>query len=1043
MTTAASGRPALDALRDAVREAKAGDPLAAVTVVVPDNLTGVVARRALAAGLDGDDARRTPGVAGLVLTTLPRLAETLVAAHLHPRVPATRTVVAAHWRAILREEPGRFGRVAEHPATVRALVRAHTELRDAGDEGLDAIAASGLLAADLVRLHRTVAARLATRWYDETDLLRAAAARLRGTHGDLPATGGNAVVVHVPGRLAHAERELLAALADARPLHAVVALTGVRRADEEVVRGLAEAGVEVPQERADDGARLGPAPPVATYVRHASDADDEVRLVARELVATLETVPAHRAAVLYAGASPYARLLHERLETVGIRVNGPGVRGVAERAITRSFLALLRLPQARFARADVFRALADAPVRTSDGSPVPVARWEQVSRLAAVVEGTDWDARLRDWAARQHRVAETERAADDPRPAVLEAADRDVETAEAMRREIGALIADVTRGTELRTWRELAAWALDLLAARYGESDDLRRLPPEEQYAAAALTSALRGLEVLDDVDPVADLSTAVEAIELELERAVPRVGRFGEGVYVGPLGEVAGLDADVVFVVGLAEDAYPGRLRADALLGADARAATDRLAPARTWIDDRHRALLGAFAAAPRVVATFPRGDLRRSTERLPTRWLLPTLRALASDRDLAVTDWDTIRSPHLTGSPSFATELTTTPLPADEQEWRVRAASAGALVPDAVVDAARDLLAGRRGPGLSRYDGDLSASAGLPDHATGTPVVSPTSLESFAECPHAWFVQRLLRVQPLELPEETVTISPLEIGTLVHACLDRLVRTSEALPANGAPWSAADRARLAEIFDTKAREAARRGATGHARLWEVEREALLRDLGRMLDDDDAWRASRGATVLASELTFGTDGAEPVRVAVPGGAVALRGSADKVDRAGDGTLIVTDVKTGSTRRYEEIEDDPVAHGTRLQLPVYAHAARAAFGAGSAGRAEALYWFVRKNAGRRIAVTLDADLEARFATTLGTLTASISRGWFPAIAPDKPDFAWVQCPYCNPDGLGHSETRERWERQRRDPRLAPLVALVDPAALAEPGEGSP
>ena len=163
-----------------------------------------------------------------------------------------------------------------------------------------------------------------------------------------------------------------------------------------------------------------------------------------------------------------------------------------------------------------------------------------------------------------------------------------------------------------------------------------------------------------------------------------------------------------------------------------------------------------------------------------------------------------------------------------------------------------------------------------------------------------------------------------------------------------------------------------------------------------------------------------------------------MRGSADKVDRAADGTLLVTDVKTGSSWRYDDIAKDPVVAGTRLQLPVYAHAARAAYGT---QQAEAMYWFVRKDAGKRIAVVLDDELEARYSAAVGTLVDSIAAGQFPAIAPDEPDFAWVKCPYCNPDGLGHAEQRERWERQRHDPVLSELIALVDPLAAVQASEG--
>lgn len=1024
------GSAALDALRQAVHEAKAGDPLAVVTVVVPDNITGLVVRRALSRGLG---AAEGSGVAGLVVTTLPRLAESVVSGSLSPRVPATGAVVAAQWRRALRDEPGHFAQVAQHPATIRALVGAHHELRDLDAVSLAAVAGSGQLAADVVRLHERVQSRLAERWYDATDLLHEATERVLGGMARALAP----TIVFAPARTTAAQQRFLAAIASHASLRVVAALTGVQRADGSVVAGLRAAGLDVSE------ARGMLDPPVATGIRHASDADDEVRLVVREVATLLETTPAERIAVLYAASSPYARLLHERCAQAGIQVNGRGVRSVHERAIARGFLGLLRLHESDFARAEVMRVLSEAPVRLM-GERVHVSRWDQISRAAAVVEGDDWDVRLGEWARARLALATDERAAAQPRERVIERAERDAESATALRNGVGWLRHELDSGAQLRTWPQLAAWAAELFAAVYGETAQMRWLPAEEQYAAAAITSAIQALSVLADVEGPADLATAIEVIELDLEAAVPRVGRFGEGVHVSPLGESAMLEVDVVIAVGLAEDSYPGRLHEDAVLNEAARAAAPGLVPLRTRIDDRHRALLAALACAETAIVTFPRGDLRRSTHRLPSRFVLPSLRHLARDesgpvKDLAASDWDQVPDSVNIGSPSFASSLLRASSPADEQEWRVRAAAAGELPADHVVDAARAMTAARDGDAFTRFDGNLAGVAGLPDHASGLPVVAPTSLEQYAKCPHAWFVERLLRVSPLDVPEEVIEVSPLEVGNLLHTCLDRLVSEASVLPSAGAAWSAKDRARLLQIFEEEADAAAARGVTGHRRLWELERRALTRDLIRMLDDDDAWRSSRGASVLASELSFGSAGAPPVHVPLARGAVAMRGSADKVDRAADGTLLVTDVKTGSSWRYDDIAKDPVVAGTRLQLPVYAHAARTAYGT---PRAEAMYWFVRKDAGKRIAVTLDEDLEVRFAEAVGTLVDSIAAGQFPAIAPEDPDFAWVTCPYCNPDGLGHAERRERWERQRHDPALSMLVGLVDPQTESAAPEGT-
>jgi ATP-dependent helicase/nuclease subunit B len=221
---AAYGRAALDELRDAVREAKDGDPMAPVTVLMPNNVAGIVARRFLAHGLgDGNH-----GVTALLPTTARRLAEQLAAPVLHPRRPATAPVVAASGRAALAKEPGVFAPVAEHPATVEALVRAGRELRDLDDAALDALSGATTLGPDLVRLHRNVQAGLELAWYDEVDLLRTATELCR-QHPERTAEFG-AVVLYLPQALTQAEAAFVRALTGTGRLRVVFRLTGESKA---------------------------------------------------------------------------------------------------------------------------------------------------------------------------------------------------------------------------------------------------------------------------------------------------------------------------------------------------------------------------------------------------------------------------------------------------------------------------------------------------------------------------------------------------------------------------------------------------------------------------------------------------------------------------------------------------------------------------------------------------------------------------------------------------------------------------------------------
>ncbi|WP_132156346.1 PD-(D/E)XK nuclease family protein [Kribbella antiqua] len=1011
----AYGAAALERLHAVVARLKADDPMKPVTLLLPNNLSGVIARRYLAG---------RGGIAGLYLATLPRLAEQLAAGLLAPRRPATRPIVAATWRTALSKAPGIFQDVAEHPATIQALASAHRELRDLTDPALERVAGASALGPDLVRLHRYVTSDLAPDWYDETDLLRAAATRASADPSIVAELG--ALVLYLPQELTQTEAAFVEALGSA-DLTVIVGLTDVRRADRAVRRSLERIGIDLPTSISKNY-------PVATEVLNASDADDEVRCVVRDVVAALERTPAHRIAVLYSAATPYARLLHEHLAAAGIEVNGPGTRPVHERAIARTLLEVLALVDQDLPRADVFRALANAPTRDFTGERIPVPQWERMSRVAGVVRGDDWETRLARYAESERRTANQEEAAEDPRPAAVRRAQYNAEKAERLHAFALELRRRLKAAAVMETWSELAGAVLQLFQDLLG---DYSSLPVEEQYAAVAVESSLKGLSTLDELGTPASLTVLRDVLDLELQQSLPRVGTFGTGVLVAPLSASVGLSADIVYVVGLSEDLYPGRVHEDALLPHRVRsAAAPELASFRDRLDEKQRHLLVAFSAGSRVVASFPRGDLRRSSRRLPTRWLLGTLRSLTGDHALAATEWDQADyGDRLLTSASYAGSLTTAIMPATEQEWQTRSAAAGLWLNDAVLVRARELLRGRGSNAFTRFDGDLSGVSGLPEYAVEDRIASPTSLEAYATCPHAYFVERLLQVEPLEAPEDLLVISPIQVGNLIHNSLDAFVtRLAGSLPRYGEPWSAEQRSLLLAIGADLADQFEAEGLTGHPRLWQRERLRILGDLMVLLTDDDRWRSSRDASVVASELRFGFDGEPPVEIPVPSGRVLLRGSADKVDLGRDGTIYVTDVKTGGFSRYEGIESDPVAGGTKLQLPVYAYAARARLGEPSTP-VEASYWFVRRG-GKRIPVPLTPEVEARYVETLDVIVSSIAAGFFPPKAPEIPDFLWVQCPYCNPDGIGHSEVRARWDRKRHDPTLERLVRLIDPVAYA-------
>jgi RecB family exonuclease len=166
------------------------------------------------------------------------------------------------------------------------------------------------------------------------------------------------------------------------------------------------------------------------------------------------------------------------------------------------------------------------------------------------------------------------------------------------------------------------------------------------------------------------------------------------------------------------------------------------------------------------------------------------------------------------------------------------------------------------------------------------------------------------------------------------------------------------------------------------------------------------------------------------------GRSLRFRGSADRIDAGPDGSLLVLDYKTGGDRDYTSLSaENPDNRGTKLQLVVYAFAARARAGRPDAPvRSE--YWFVSEKGGfSRRGYPVDDNVIARVTETLGTIVTGIEHGTFPA-HPVETFGPWGRCPWCDPDGVGVSDLRRAWERKRHDPAVRPYAELAEPEEVA-------
>ena len=1051
-TTVPYGRGASLALRDEIAVAQLEDPLAPVTVVVTRNSIGLATRRLLASGdLGPSGPAGRPGVVNVRFTTLARLAEQIASEEIAAsmKLPATAAVVRAvvHSTLSTTSQP-LFRRVKDHPATTRAVAGAYRDLAAASSASLRRLAGAGPRTSAVVGVVEEVRASLGDGWFDEGQLVDAASAVLQRTETGpgmasvVDQTGP--VVVYLPLQVSPHEERFITVLATQVPVTVLVGMTGDGPADESA---------------RDLLARLGAAPTVApvceplvpTRVVSAPTADVEVRMAVREVMRRRRAgTRFERMAITHSGVGPYDRLVRETLASAEIPFNGVSSRTLAATFAGRTVLGAFELEDRGWRRDEVMAWLAGGPV-LHHHRPVEATAWDLLSREAGVTAGLgDWSHHLEALVAeRQARLDDLDgRDGVEAPPARLRGWQHDQDRARSLLDFIEGL--SVHMSVAAGTWAEWSSWLTTFCDVYLGRPSHRDPWPTEEEEALSAIRAAADRLAVLDRLGASPDRAAFRQAVEVELETLAPQTSRFGTGVFVGPVRLLAGLDFDAVFVVGMVDGAFPSRASDDPLLPDVERSAAGPDIPlrGRRAHDDR-RDYLAALAAAPDRVLSYARGDQRRGRQQRPARWLLDALAALeGGHRRLFSRDLE-----HLAPFdgyeviPSFTQAVRTggEPMSLADRDLRELLAwgdagnrIAGHYLADLepVLGSGLRVRRARNLDRFTRFDGRIRGDVPSPVDAGA---LSPTSLETYAECPRRYLMERVLRIEVRDRPEAILTIEPSRKGTLVHAILEDFIAPQLRLPrperiAPTSPWSPADHARLDAIAERAFARYEDQGLTGRPLLWGLARATIVRELHRFLVEDDRYRARGGLVPERVELQFGPGHGEAVALELPGGrAITFKGYADRVDVASDGSASVIDYKTGGSWGFEDYDSDPLARGRKLQLPVYGLAARSRLGDVPVRVA---YWFVSEKGNfKQISYVLDPGALERFSEVVTVLVDGVERGLFPA----RPGEGNRHCKFCDFQAMCPGDREVSWNKVRDAPELGDYVALTEGPTLSTGG----
>jgi hypothetical protein len=559
-------------------------------------------------------------------------------------------------------------------------------------------------------------------------------------------------------------------------------------------------------------------------------------------------------------------------------------------------------------------------------------RWEDLIVEAAVIGGLDrWQRRL---AGLEHEYDRRLREAtsDDPDASRARAIRRDREQLQALRS-----FAEPVLG-EMSSWPAEQPWGQWL--------DALKRLAPRVISQPARVLRVLQELAPLSAIGPVR-LREVRDVLTPRLSTLTHEPPRRRHGrVFVGTPHASRGRSFQVVFVPGLAERMFPQRIREDALLPDDRRAATDpalATQPLRA-ADERLQLTLAAGAASERLYVSYPRIELNESRPRVPSFYVLDILRAIegvipaaaeigtrAFQSGASTLAWPAPRDPAI-AIDDFEHDLATMGglLAAGSGQVKGRARYLYELSPELQRSLTARWLRWHRhqwdaADGLVRVVKETTAPA-LAAQRLGNRPYSLTALQRFASCPYQFLIAAVYRLAPLEEPAPLQQLDPLTRGDLFHRFQAAALRRFQAdglLPLSLETLPRAQQLLLWAIKEVDD-EAYDRLNPAIERVWRDEIAAITQDLKfwleRLAEEGAQWTPERFEFAFGLTDTAGRDERSTAEAAVVDGRFRLRGSIDLIERHRQtGFLRVTDHKTGRNRTKS---GETIVEGGRVLQPV-------------------------------------------------------------------------------------------------------------------------
>ena len=647
---------------------------------------------------------------------------------------------------------------------------------------------------------------------------------------------------------------------------------------------------------------------------------DEAREALRWIKARVlrDSIPLTDCVIFTPNPQVYHPLLRAASVEFGIPLHFTQAESLHESPAIAALVNLLALPSQNFKTRLLLNCLRSPYFEFSiDAATVDVL--ESISQAACIVEGIgQWDE---TWERLAAAVDQNDAHFDEERQLRDLPKGTDIEPLSRSLRLFFERITPPTEPVSLFRW---IAWLENLLEdQQFYENANSDR----DKLACGALCEVLRALVLSESVtgERLEDYASFLANLQGTLNGAgLPEPFERNEpGLLVGRMTEARGVRYAAVALLGLSEGIFPAVERPDPFLGEDLRRA------------------LGLEARLEREQAGLFYQAVTRAD-----RFLLITRPYLSDDGENWEPSpyWNAVQNLFVKSAvqiiqPDLPRELTEAASSQELLFWAVRRK----LLPGRYAELqqqwemlrhARGVLGARRAKIVqSIFEGSAGLIAPfMNERYSRDETWSASRLEAYGTCPQMFYVGTALDLQPKAAPE--LGLGANQIGSILHKILEQVYRAADD-PGNPDSVLAQLPQVAKQVFDSAPRQYSFRPSP----LWAAEQAEyltiLVKTIQALSEEEPDW------TPLAYEQTFGIKNTSPLTVDIGDESIRLHGVIDRIDRNSNGKLRVVDYKTGSSH----LEHSDLKTGRRLQLPIYALAARDALGMGEP--VEGFYWQIQ------------------------------------------------------------------------------------------------